>query len=353
MGAVLAVAALVTPMIGYIVGSSHAANKNKDKDHDKRWIQDDEFAVADVGMDGKTTVAVMSGLRTEPLNPGISMYALEDPLQDFWAGRELDLFPLRKGNAYAHTFAQSDTPRYIYVTNTGPEPFCLAGVSIKHPSGEVVTLSGTLGRVCGVEHYESQFQVVEEDKSPGCTWVDRTGSAIRLSGLTFDLSLGDGKTPHNITAPEDLCKEPYVTTTKPVEEAVKRRQVGDVDSTSDFESQLVKSNLTTSSAVRLCEGKFSIGPHLASLSEKLYCDMATRELYPICEPDTTGTICFDAEIDELVERESEDAETDEQEDIETSERGDNGSLNRRAAHVVKGRKNVKVIKSFRRVEVWA
>ena len=73
---------------------------------------------------------------------------------------------------------------------------------------------------------------------------------------------------------EVLCKAPFMTMI-PKEDNVVISGLG--VSNFDFDSRLVKSNMSTSSAVRLCKGKFSMGPNFVSLA-KLYCDMSTKQL---------------------------------------------------------------------------
>lgn len=230
-----------------------------------------------------------------------------------------------------HVFADGRPPHRIFITNAGTAPICIAGVSFNQANGSSLMVSGNLGRLCGADNYESRISVLRSphDLAPACVWVDRHGSnGIRLPGLGFDLDT-EVHQDYNITSVEDLCKPPFMTLEhRSEEEMAERRQL--VAPT--FASQLIKSNMTDSgAAVRLCEGKFTKGPDFVSSSEKLYCEMETRQLYPFCE-ETLWGICFDDGLDELVEREG------------AQKHGDGG--------VVKKSATITVLKSFEQVDIW-
>ena len=212
----------------------------------------------------------------------------------------------------------------VYITNSGTDPICVAGVQIPTSNG-VLTISGNLAKVCDVDNYASQIGVLTNDSA--CVWVDRHGSnGIQMPGLLFDLTeaadaVSGGVT--NITALEDLCTTPFVV---PRSQPVKRSFSGEAGDF-DFRTQLVKSRREGNSAVRLCADKSAKGPDFVSLSENLYCDMESRIVYPVC--DNNQTSCFDLERDELVETDK----TPEQRDLQP--------------HKAK-----KVMKTFEKVQVW-
>ena len=49
------------------------------------------------------------------------------------------------------------------------------------------------------------------------------------------------------------------------------------------------------SAKELCESDTSYGPDTASTTERLFCDMETKALYPFCEEGKTKEVCFDVD----------------------------------------------------------
>lgn len=62
----------------------------------------------------------------------------------------------------------------------------------------------------------------------------------------------------------------------------------------EVDSRLVITNRPGHSAVTLCDSDTSRGPSLASLVEGMFCNMATRELQPVCAGELTEN-CFDVE----------------------------------------------------------
>jgi hypothetical protein len=245
-----------------------------------------------------------------------------------------------------HTFPESDIPNRIYVTNADTTPICVAGVYATYPDNTTLVISGNLGRVCGADNYESQIEVLPmPDGSPAaCVWVDRNHSnGIRLAGLTFQLqSLGGEKgSQKTVSSVEDLCKSPSMVRMTE-EDSIEQVNVAAVSQAPlNFKSQLVKSGLNSSSAAKLCSEKHTIGPDFVSLSEKLYCDMDTRQLHPLCEQGVEK-LCFDVDQDELVER------------WEGSELSGQAERRRRARGSTIGVRDaeVKVVKSFKHVAVW-
>ncbi|OAP57725.1 hypothetical protein AYL99_08463 [Fonsecaea erecta] len=245
-------------------------------------------------------------------------------------------------------------PDWIFITNTGEAPICIAGIRVTAPDGSGITMTGNLGRVCGADHYESAVTVLPngEGKAAACVWIDRHRSnGIRLPGISFNLQIVDDEDPefYNITSMQDLCLNPFIMM-QDDQPSLSRRQlvlpsVSGNDSPSanlDFDSALVKSNLDLSSAVQMCQGTYTKGPHFVSLSEGVYCDMSTRELYPVCKEGAgrDGEICFDTEQDELVERNGE-------EDDPSSQ---TGLVKRDQGSQRPGR--VRILKKFRYVDSW-
>lgn len=225
----------------------------------------------------------------------------------------------------------------VYITNSGTDPICVAGVQIPTSNG-VLTISGNLAKVCGVDNYQSQIGVLTNDSS--CVWLDRHGSnGIQMPGLLFDLTAADDDTisgsEEDITALEDLCTSPFIASKSlpPVE----KRSLDSVK-TSGWRTQLVKSTREGNSAIRLCADKSAKGPDFVSLPENLYCDMESRVVYPVCQGDDNNAqkTCFDLERDELVEGLP---KTSERQRRDLSQPHDEAAGKR-------------VMKTFKKVQVW-
>ncbi|KAL6244022.1 hypothetical protein RBB50_008891 [Rhinocladiella similis] len=219
-------------------------------------------------------------------------------------------------------------PRWISIKNKGESPVCLAGVSIQIADVDWI-LSGDLGRVCGADYYESSRYVLPEDQhtqAPSCTWVE-ADHPIRFN-LTSDGSEADYK----ITDPTDLCKPPFMTWAPDNSAGAEKRQVA---GGSPFEGTLIKSSRLISSAVRLCNSATSRGPSFVSLPEGLFCDMTTRNLYPVCAEETED-VCFDLDEDELVKKKK---------PVAISQRGIDSGATRL--------EKVRVIQTFKKVDMWS
>ncbi|EXJ69736.1 uncharacterized protein A1O5_06807 [Cladophialophora psammophila CBS 110553] len=301
---------------------------------------------------GGTTVTVINGMRGFGYDydygevPGVSIYN----------GNNVDgevLHLLDKGeDELTITIPGSSLPDWIYITNAGKAPMCIAGVRLTAPDGSEITMTGNLGRICGADYYESAVTVIAnaEGKAASCVWIDRHKSnGLRLAGISFNLQTDEQELESsNLTSVEDLCRIPFIML-QDAQPALSRRQliiptlnVTYTDVTAEFERSfdmaLVKSNLDLSSAVRMCEAEHTKGPHFVSLAEGLYCDTTTRRLYRVCDHRHRQGICFDTDRDELVQI------------------GGDGSpfqfenVVRDLSSQTPGR--VKVLKTFRHVDVW-
>ncbi|KAK5198861.1 hypothetical protein LTR20_003728 [Exophiala xenobiotica] len=280
-----------------------------------------------------TTIIVVNGMQGLPQAnlSGVEIYGANDTSR--FLGGQYAYLP----DFGSHTFPALENPNYIYITNAGPEPVCIAGIEVRFPTGKGVGISGNLGVTCGLATYESGKSVLPEpyDKAgEACVWVDGHGSnGIHQHGLIFDITpVTQDPDKFKVQEPEDLCKAPCTNPVPELEQAlVKRSETSRV--TGGFSTQLIKSSLeNTGAVVRLCEGKTNIGPDFASLSERLYCDMDSREIHPFCEENTRG-VCFDVDQDALLEMDGE---------ASIAEVGGD------QARASEG----KVVKSFKQVQVW-
>ena len=242
----------------------------------------------------------MGGWPEENGVPGVTIY------DEFNPGEGLDTPVLRdyEDRLYRNF---STTPKSVRITNNGFEPVCLAGVKISYPDGQYLTVSGNFGKNCGARHQESRRKVLSNNVPESCVWIDRNlRSGISIPGITLNLiSPDENGDAHQVTSEEEPCSSPFITMDK--QEETEKRQESSVKDV-DFGSRLIKSNLALSSAVRMCEGKTTMGPNFLSLTEKLYCDMGSMQLHPVCEDGTEG-VCFDADQDEVVKKEAGRVET--------------------------------------------
>ncbi|KAK5553233.1 hypothetical protein LTR46_008590 [Exophiala xenobiotica] len=264
----------------------------------------------DLGQSG-TIVTVVNGLEGWPEEngiPAVTIYDESDPEE----GLDTPVLRDYEDRLYRNF---STTPKRVRITNNGFDTVCLAGVMVSYPDGQSITISGNFGKFCGAGHQESRRKVLSNNVPESCIWVDRhLRSNISIPGITLTLISPDenGNGHLLVTSDEELCSSPFFNMENrqeaprklPREESNTSTSIEDVD----FGSRLIKTNLTMSSAVRMCEGKNTMGPNFLSLAEKLYCDMGSRELLPVCEDGTQG-VCFDADQDEVVKKEGGSIET--------------------------------------------
>ncbi|KIW50195.1 hypothetical protein PV05_11808 [Exophiala xenobiotica] len=278
-----------------------------------------------------TTITVVNGMQGLPQAnlSGVEIYGANDTSR-FLGGQHAFL-----PHFGSHSFPALENPNYVYITNSG-DPVCIAGMEVRFPNGSSVAISGNLGRTCGLATYESSQSVLPApyDKAGACVWVDRHGSnGIQQHGLIFDITpVLQDREKYQAQRPEDLCKPPFHNPVPELQQALVKR-IETSPGTGGFSTQLIKSNLeNTGAVVRLCEGKTNIGPDFASLPERLYCDMDTREIHPFCEENTRG-VCFDPEQDTLLEM------------------NDEASIPEVGGVQARGSKT-RVVKSFKQVQVW-
>lgn len=271
-----------------------------------------------------TTVQIFNGLGGWLTHSdevaGIEIYAAYNSTANLLQGEKFVLPWQDIDTAVSYTFPHDETPTRIFITNAGSAPVCLGGVTVRDTKGDWVTLSGTQGKICGADSYESRIYTLPNRDSTTpperCAWIDQHGrNGITTPGIGLSIidQTTDKTAYSKVKTADDLCKPPFVTAGSSAEiellrkqQAVRRRRDGKAsenDERYNFDRFLVKSNVTLSSAVALCQDQTSKGPHFVSLAEGLFCDMVSKQLYPLCGDGVgVGQICFDVDEDELVEK---------------------------------------------------
>lgn len=193
---------------------------------------------------------------------------------------------------------------------------CIAYITAKLPNLGEYGWVGTWGCACGVDWYWSNVYLKPQTEPVACTWVDKdhsNGLAIGSLGIHWP-ALG-GKDPSEIDRdPASYCnKEPMMFWESdggalvPVRPGTgggcepsrklalrgRNRWTGNQvwNATRSTDNRLVISHIESHSAITLCEAPNSRGPSFVSLVEGYYCNMATRELLPLCSEHTTVD-CF-------------------------------------------------------------
>jgi hypothetical protein len=339
MGGVLVVPVVATRI--YLAAQDHLLPNDDFHYEEVTGIKADPNMCADFGgkcnvsRDASMTITMENSMRMWPDDADIAVFSTTDSTIDPRVGGIETVVSASNilGPIATHTYTSNENLTQVYITNAGTAPICLSKIVISLDNREPVEISGQLGKLCQAGTYNSEVVFDNVFDSRGtCVWIDRHGSnGIKIPGLSFDLTSTADETTTKIQSLEDICKPPFIRETPVGKMSTKRESNPD----HDFDQRLVKSNSFTSSAVTLCEDWFSLGPHFVSSIEGLFCDMNTRELLPVCDQNTQGQ-CFNDDLDEVVERTA------------TIGDGEDGADPRN----VKRDEPVKIIRSFKHVDIW-
>ncbi|EEP78502.1 predicted protein [Uncinocarpus reesii 1704] len=242
---------------------------------------------------------------------------------------------------------------YVAISNGGIDAICIAWIAMAWNDAKYGWI-GDVGQACGSDWYYTQTLLKESGKDgkrehrPRCVWIDRDGSngfnaqGFSMHIIDFDVSGNDRKTQYQIY-PETMCSRPRYHTYKhmvtqdgtyifsppleygpglvdkdikkvlvpgkPTSEKSLPLMVRDnfhgapgrprltrraLERRSKFmRDVLVVSGWPQHKAEELCKSETSVGPDFASLSDKLFCDMEHKELWPLCTNGTITNACFD------------------------------------------------------------
>ncbi|KAM7188280.1 hypothetical protein V8F33_010717 [Rhypophila sp. PSN 637] len=190
------------------------------------------------------------------------------------------------------TLAQQNTQQapYVQVRVGDGENACVAYVSVTFSDGQKRAWDGTWAEPFGLDWYYSGIFVSENDQHTGeCIWMDDIVGTIFIYMPAFT-GAGEDPNPDISAYTGDRGFRAYTFNDAegeiPLPRAQKKRSVRKAD------TRLVITDRPDHSAVRLCESSNSRGPSLVSLAEGMFCNMATRELLPICAGELTEG-CFD------------------------------------------------------------
>ena len=175
--------------------------------------------------------------------------------------------------------------------------------------------SGDMGPECGRDWTYSNIIIDDIGFKPHCTWLDQDHSngnwaaAIQIHMEDFT------STTSNINhIPNVFCSYPgllfendnYQTGAGDHFWTVKRR-FKQTDSpikrirprSAAMSSSIISSPDPSHSAVKLCDSDASYGPGFVSLSEGIFCDMATKTHWPLCFKSVVDD-CYEWDTDPLV-----------------------------------------------------
>ncbi|TLD33006.1 hypothetical protein PspLS_00978 [Pyricularia sp. CBS 133598] len=233
---------------------------------------------------------------------------------------------VQDGNFADLTVTQSSGQQATYgLFQAGHDAVCIAYTSITWPDGNQYALTGDWGEACGGSWYYSNIYVQSSGYKPKCMWIDadgnqpQTGFQVHFPEFRSDTSTmpagKDINTLCNSKAPFQ-----YFTTAGPQtidywnadgkttsqSTVPSKRDINDASSQKSRRaaaaarpSAIVITNGTDHSVKELCGSKTSSGPDLLNLSEKSFCRMSDKTIFPQCDA-TVKDNCFNADSKQLV-----------------------------------------------------
>ena len=126
---------------------------------------------------------------------------------------------------------------------------------------------------------------MECDPPPGKRATPDQEKKLRQSGG------GDGGLPSNLTPPTYGTQ--FEGELHKIFGGLRKRRSDDCN-----DKRVVISYHSSHSAKEVCQSRTSSGPDFVSVQERVFCDMCTHTLYPVCG-DTKSSGCFDLETQKM------------------------------------------------------
>ncbi|KAM0425253.1 hypothetical protein ACHAPT_009570 [Fusarium lateritium] len=195
---------------------------------------------------------------------------------------------------------------YVSIAATG-DAVCIAYVVITWVGGERYAWLGDFGRVCGLPWYASNVYVNNGDYKPTCTWIDgdkTNGLFVKAFSIHFPTFAYEPKKQYS-KDPKNYCRirgfQGYrdLDLKQPVPPPKNRKRAIGPKRRDTSGARVIVTKEAGYNTTELCESDTSWGPDFVSLDEGLYCDMDSRELFPVCGEEKDIVPCFDAEAMEM------------------------------------------------------
>jgi hypothetical protein len=263
-------------------------------------------------------------------------------------------------NAILVTMNADSQAEYMALSAGGDDAICLSYITMTWPDSTRYFWSGDIGFKCGADWYPSNLEITSNNggNRPKCTWIDGNHSnGLRYQGMSIHMSdfgnyqglasewnsnpallcqskprfqmypnldVNSMKTSVPIFSPTiqidangdtnelQILMDPGITVPFDRQDADigpiqvskhRRRQIDPVSRIWRRNTQFMGEHLVTShhddhSAAELCGSESSMGPDFVAVSEGQFCDMATKELWPVCS-DTIMRNCFDLNLNQI------------------------------------------------------
>ena len=205
-------------------------------------------------------------------------------------------------------------PTYLQL-NAGTDALCMAYITQQWPDGTQRGWSGDMGRQCGRDWAYSNIIIDDSGYKPDCTWLDQDHSnAIWAAAVQIHMEDFTNTTSNYSQDPSFYCSSPVLlfeydnyqtgagdqfwTSTRRVKQRdtpVKRIR----PRSAAMNSSIISSTDPSHSAVKLCDSDTSYSPDFVSLSEGIFCDMATKTPWPLCSKSVADN-CYDWDSHTLI-----------------------------------------------------
>lgn len=246
-----------------------------------------------------------------------------------------------------------ETAEYLAISNGGKDALCIAAIAVTFPDAGIHQgWTGDIGYKCGADWYNSQTEIGTDSRKPKCVWIDRDESnGLQFQGMGIHLpdfvatearGYQYGNHTDTMCSGPRFAMYPKLKTEDPIPIFSPPLQFNDDSTDTDLtallkpstilgqvakngiakrgheklqgrrsrrsdarrvrrdgqvfmQGHLVTSGHAAHSAKELCESGTSAGPDFVSTVEGLFCDMAEKEVWPLCLGNVTNSTqaCFD------------------------------------------------------------
>jgi len=209
---------------------------------------------------------------------------------------------------------EQQQPTYLQL-NTGTNALCMAYITQQWPDGTQCGWSGDMRRQCNQDWAYSNIIINHSGYKPDCTWLDQDHSnaiwaaAVQIHMEDFTNTTSNYSQDPNFygSSPVLLFEYDNYQTGAGDHFWTSKRRVKQRDTpvkrirprSAAMGSSIISSTDPSHSAVKLCDSDTSYGPDFVSLSEGIFCDMATKTPWPFCS-NSVAENCYDWDSHTLI-----------------------------------------------------
>ncbi|KAH7389281.1 hypothetical protein DE146DRAFT_663712 [Phaeosphaeria sp. MPI-PUGE-AT-0046c] len=189
---------------------------------------------------------------------------------------------------------------------------CVNWITLKNTDGAAdAAWTGDIGKFCGHSWNFGNQQAgrnkdTGEPYNPACTWLDADHSngidtgAMKINFFAYAENLAEQTVDANTACSNTI----FAANAAEIDSvpSKKKRSMKDVKRAAWMDKRLLVSNFANDNATELCNHEMSYGPDAVG-SDGHFCDMATRELHPLCSSqDVHGCVNIDVQNNKITKR---------------------------------------------------